>query len=68
MNHDQALAYVEAAAMALAVPMPAERAQRVATHLTRTAALAQLLEDFPLEPEDELAEIFRPKAVPPLSP
>ena len=68
MNHDQALAYVEAAATALAVPMPAERAQRVATHLTRTAALAQLLEDFPLEPEDELAEIFRPKAVPPPSP
>jgi Protein of unknown function (DUF4089) len=60
MNEEQTLAYVQAAAVALALPLDAERAARVAGHLQRTAALAQLLEHFPLAPEDELAEIYCP--------
>jgi Protein of unknown function (DUF4089) len=60
MNETQTLAYVQASAAALGVPLDAARAQRVAGHLQRTAALAQLLEQFPLAPEDELAEIYCP--------
>ena len=61
MNEEQTLAYVRATAAALALPIDAERASRVATHLQRTAALAQMLEQFPMGPEDELAEIYCPK-------
>ncbi|MBA4256002.1 MAG: DUF4089 domain-containing protein [Polaromonas sp.] len=61
MSDEPLLAYVQAAATALDLPLTPERAQRVATHLARTAALAQLLEDFELGPEDELAEIYKPK-------
>jgi Protein of unknown function (DUF4089) len=60
MNEEQTLAYVQAAAVALALPLDSDRAARVAVHLHRTAALAQLLEKFPLSPEDELAEIYCP--------
>lgn len=61
MTDEQTLAYVVAAAAALELPLPPDRAQRVATHLARTAALAQMLQNFPLEPEDEPAEIYKPK-------
>ncbi len=61
MTDEQTLAYVQAAATALELPLPPDRAQRVATHLARTAALARLLEDCPLGPEDEPAEIYKPK-------
>ena len=60
MTEVDTLAYVKASAAALGVPMDAARAQRVAGHLERTAALAALLERMPLAPEDELAEIFNP--------
>lgn len=66
MTDEQTLAYVQAAAAALDLPLPADRALRVAGHLARTAALARMLEDFPLSPEDELAEIYKPKSFPPL--
>jgi Protein of unknown function (DUF4089) len=61
VTDQETLAYVQASAAALGLPLDAARAQRVATHLQRTAALAQLLEQFPLDPEDELAEIYCPK-------
>ncbi len=60
MSEDQALGYVIASATALGLPLDAARAQRVAAHLHRTAALAGLLEAFPMTPEDELAEIYCP--------
>ena len=41
------LAYVEASAALLALPLEAARAQRVAQHLARTAALAALLDGVP---------------------
>lgn len=56
------LAYVRASAALQGLPMDAQRAQRVAEQLRRTAALAQLLGDVPLQPHNELAEIYKPMA------
>jgi len=63
MTDEQTLAYVQAAAAALELPLSPDRAQRVATHLARTAVLAQQLQAFPLGPEDEPAEIYKPKVL-----
>lgn len=60
MTESEALAYVIASAAALKVPMDAARAQRVATHLQRTAGMADLLLAHPLEVDDEPAEIYCP--------
>ncbi|MCW5652950.1 AtzG-like protein [Hydrogenophaga sp.] len=60
MNETQTLAYVQAAAVAAGLLLDAAQAARVATHLQRTAAMAALLEAFPLRDEDEIAEIYRP--------
>lgn len=60
MNEAQTLAYVKAAAVAVGLPLDDAQAARVAVHLQRTAALAATLEDIPLDPHDELVEIFCP--------
>lgn len=65
MDEAQALAYVQASAAALGVPMDDARAARVAAHLQRTAALAALLEEAELASHDELAEIYCPLAFKP---
>ncbi len=65
MDEAQALAYVQASAAALGVPMDDARAARVAVHLQRTAALAALLQEVELAPHDELAEIYCPLAFKP---
>ena len=62
MTEDDVLAYVRASAALQGLPLDAARAQRVALHLARTAHLAQLLQERPLFPEDELAEIYSPKS------
>ena len=62
MNETQVLAYVKASAIAQGLVLDDDRAQRVASHLARTALLAQLLEGAPLTVEDELAEIYKPLA------
>jgi hypothetical protein len=64
MTDAQVLAYVKASAVAQGLLLDDARAQRVAGHLARTAQLAQLLEDEPLQDDDELAEIYRPLAFP----
>lgn len=64
MTDEDALAYVNAAAVALALPLDEARARRVAMHLARTAALARELEGFALEVGDEAAEIYRPAPFP----
>ena len=61
MTDGQLLVYVQSTAAALDLPLSHERAQRVASHLARTAAMARMLEAFPLTPEDELVEIYQPK-------
>jgi hypothetical protein len=65
MNTSETLAYVKVVACALDLPLDETRAQAVAQHLMRTAALAEMLEETELLPEDELAEIFRPAPFPP---
>ena len=65
MTETQVLAYVKASAVAQGLVLDDERAQRVATHLARTALLAQLLEVAPMTVEDELAEIYKPLAFQP---
>lgn len=65
MTGDDTLAYVHASARALNLPLDAARAQRVAAHLQRTAALVQPLMDLALPPELELAEIYQPNTASP---
>ena len=60
MSDDDILNYVRNSASLLGLPLDEARARRVAVHLARTAALAQLLDAAPMAPEDELAEIYRP--------
>lgn len=60
MNETQALAYTRAAAVAVGLSLDDAQAARVAMHLQRTADLASKLEDIPLAPHDEPAEIFHP--------
>jgi hypothetical protein len=59
MTEDEVLAYVKAAAVAVALPLDAARAQAVAQHLGRTAAMARVLEQAQLAPEHEPAEVYR---------
>jgi hypothetical protein len=60
VNEAQTLAYVQAAAVAVDLPLSDAQAQRVATHLQRTAALAALLDGFELAQHDEPAELYCP--------
>jgi hypothetical protein len=66
MTEEQTLAYVKATAAALNLPLDDARAQRVASHLVRTAAMAQLLDDVVMTADDELAEIYSPMAFQPI--
>jgi hypothetical protein len=60
MTEEQTLAYVKAAAVAVSLPLDDTQAARVAVHLQRTAGLAAALENLPLAPHDEPAELFCP--------
>lgn len=62
MTEQETLAFVLASSKALGIPLEAERAARVAAHLHRTVAMAQMLEGAHLTPTDEPAEIFCPKS------
>jgi hypothetical protein len=66
MTDEQALNYVHAAAIALDLPLDADRAQRVAANLARTAGMARLLDKAPMAPHDELVQIYCPKPFSPL--
>ena len=54
------LAYVNATAALLDLPLDGARAERVAGHLATSAALADALEAYPLPPEAEPAEVYCP--------
>ncbi|MGE0098036.1 MAG: AtzG-like protein [Hydrogenophaga sp.] len=60
MTQEQTLAYVQAAAVAVDLQLDTAQAARVAAHMHRTAAMAELLDAFPLKDEDEVAEIYCP--------
>lgn len=61
----QMVQYVQVSATVLGLPVDEARAVRVAAHLQRTAAMAQLLDGLDMTPELELAEIYCPKQVTP---
>ena len=54
------LAYVRTTAAALALPLDATQAARVADHLARSAEMAAVLDAVALATHDELVEIFCP--------
>jgi hypothetical protein len=64
MTEQNSIDYVRAAAAALELPLDDAAAQRVASHLARTAAMARLLDAADLAPGDEPAEVFRPAPFP----
>lgn len=64
MNGAATLAYVQAAAALLELPLDAERASRVAGHLERTAALAARLQAFALDDEAEPVALYCPAPFP----
>lgn len=64
MNGAATLAYVQAAAALLELPLDAERAARVAGHLERTAALAAQLQAFALDDETEPVALYCPAPFP----
>ena len=64
MDDELIPAYIATSAALLGIPMDAARLKRVAAHLQRTAAMAELLESAGLAPHDELAEIYSPAAFP----
>ena len=64
MTEQQVLAYVKAAAAALELPLGEQRELSVAMHLARTAALAAQLDAFPMDVNDEPAEIYSPAPFP----
>ncbi|QOF88446.1 MULTISPECIES: 1-carboxybiuret hydrolase subunit AtzG [Pseudomonadota] len=64
MTETEIFAYIEAASIAIGIPLEPARARAVAHHFSRTALLAEMLESVPLSPESELAEIYRPAPFP----
>jgi hypothetical protein len=64
MTDDEALNYVKTMAAAIDLPLDEARAKNVAMHLGRTFGMVTALKQYPLAPEDELAEIFRPAPFP----
>ena len=61
MTEHDTLVFVQTNARALGIPLDDARAARVAAHLQRTFAMAQMLEGANLNPADEPAEIYCPK-------
>lgn len=65
MSSAATLAYVQAAAELLSLPMDGARAHAVAEHFERTAAMARLLEQaLVLAPHDEPAGLYCPAPFP----
>jgi hypothetical protein len=56
--------YVRITARLQALPLDEPQVQRVALHLGRTRAMAQLLTRFALTPHEEITEIFCPAPFP----
>ncbi len=65
MSSSEIQDYVRATARFLALPLGDAQVERVATHLARTQAMVAALQDMPLHPELEPAEIYCPAPFPP---
>jgi Protein of unknown function (DUF4089) len=64
MTDEEALNYVKTMAAAIDLPLDEARTKNVAMHLGRTFGMVTALKQYPLAPEQELAEIFRPAPFP----
>lgn len=64
MEETAVLQYVKAAAQAAGLALDEQRAASIAQHFARTVAIARLLEQAELAPDDEPAETFRPAPFP----
>lgn len=64
MEENEVLRYVQAAAVAVDLPLDEARSRAVAMHFARTVAIARSLDAFELHSHDEPAEIFRPAPFP----
>ena len=64
MTEDELLAYVQAAAKLLQLPLDDARATAVALHLGRTAGMARMLDAAPMPAEEEIAQIYCPAPFP----
>ncbi len=64
MEEAEILRYVQAAALAVDLPLDEARSRAVALHFGRTVAIARSLDPIDLHPHDEPAEIFRPAPFP----
>jgi hypothetical protein len=60
MDETDVLAYVKVTAKTLGLALDDARAQAVSEHFGRTMAMARLLEEVDMGPEDEPAGTFRP--------
>ena len=60
MDEQDVREYVKTSARMLGLPLDDAQTARVATHLQRTAAMAELLDAFPLLDDDEVVEVFCP--------
>lgn len=68
MTDPQLLAYANASAEALGIPMDAARAQRVAGYLRLSGSFAGLLDAVAMGSELEPAEVFCPAPFPSVDP
>lgn len=57
---DQPEAWVEILSEVIALPIPTEYRETVASNFERIQAIAQLVLEFPLPDEIELAPVFEP--------
>jgi hypothetical protein len=64
MNDESVLAYVRASAALLDLPLDAAQAARVAAHLARTADMARMLDEAPLDVADEPVALYCPAPFP----
>jgi hypothetical protein len=61
---DTALAYVQASAALLDLPLDPAQAARVAVYLARTADMARMLDDAAMDVADEPAALYCPAPLP----
>lgn len=64
MDEDEILQYVQSAARLLDLPLDPARAQAVALHFGRTAAIAKALQGVSLAPDAEPAALYQPAPFP----
>jgi len=61
MSREQVESYVEQMAAMIGLPIPTECKQGVVDNMVRTAAIAQLVLEFPLPDEIEPGPVFEPR-------